>query len=245
MGAIRRPSRRIGAPRIRLRTSLDILQHRHIRGLPVATARKPRHDAQPDGRTARGGRWLPGVARRARSTTAPTTIEPASAALSPPAATPPAGEVLPLGGNPQAAVVDAASGSLVVLHARAQRRRGQPDRVRPIGEAPQRSATRSGDRRRHRRRGSAYAATRGGFFTVDLAAGTSTRTTIEGRQDTDFTAIARRADGRVVLGSADGKALTLSREQHRGEARPTSSRGWMRLSPRAIRRSCWTVPRPR
>jgi len=58
--------------------------------------------------------------------------------------------------------------------------------------------------------GSAYVATKGGFFTVDLAAGTATRTTVDGQQDTDFTAIARRADGRLVLGSADGKALTLS-----------------------------------
>jgi len=47
--------------------------------------------------------------------TTPKTIEPATAALSPPAETPPAGEVLPLGGNPQAAVMDAASGSLVVF----------------------------------------------------------------------------------------------------------------------------------
>ncbi len=139
-------------------------------------------------------------------TSTPKTIEPASAALSPPAETPPAGEVLPLGGNPQAAVIDGASGSLVVFtpgndaNLTVFGRSEKPRNVRLPGPATAVAAD----------GGSAYAATRGGFFTVDLAAGTSTRTTVEGEQDTDFTAIARRADGRLVLGSADGKALTLT-----------------------------------
>jgi DNA-binding beta-propeller fold protein YncE len=33
---------------------------------------------------------------------------------------------------------------------------------------------------------------------------------VEGQQETDFTAIARRADGKLVLGSADGAVYTLS-----------------------------------
>jgi len=141
--------------------------------------------------------------------TTPKTIEPATAALSPPAETPPAGEVLPLGGNPQAAVMDAASGSLVVFtpginggeaNLTVFGHSEKPRNVRLPGPA---SAVAAGG-------GSAYAATKGGFFTVDLAAGKATRTTVDGQQDTDFTAIARRADGRLVLGSADGKALTLS-----------------------------------
>ena len=49
----------------------------------------------------------------------------------------------------------------------------------------------------------------GGYFTADLAAGTATRVSIPDEPDTDFTAIARRADGRLVLGSADGSAYTL------------------------------------
>ncbi len=144
-------------------------------------------------------------------TPTPKTIEPAAAALSPPAETPPAGEVLPLGGNPQAAVIDAASGSLVVFTPGSTTgaeanltvfgRSEKPRKLRLPGPAT--AVTVDG-------RGSAYAATRGGFFTVDLAAGTATRTTVEGRQDTDFTAIARRADGLLVLGSADGTALTLT-----------------------------------
>ena len=143
--------------------------------------------------------------------TTPKTIEPASAALSPPAETPPAGEVLPLGGNPQAAVIDAASGALVVFTPRSPNndeanltvfgRSEKPRNVRLGGPATAVAAD---------GRGAAYAATRGGYFTVDLAAGTATRTTVEGEQNTDFTAIARRSDGRLVLGSSDGKALTLN-----------------------------------
>ncbi|MFY9337620.1 MAG: hypothetical protein WAO90_16690, partial [Mycobacterium sp.] len=41
---------------------------------------------------------------------APATIEPARAALSPRPATAPAGEIIPLGAGPEAAVVDAATG---------------------------------------------------------------------------------------------------------------------------------------
>lgn len=146
-------------------------------------------------------------------TSTPKTIEAASAAVSPPAETPPAGEVLPLGGNPQAAVMDAASGSLVVFTPGSDAnltvfgRSEKPRNVRLPGPATAVAAD---------GRGSAYAATRGGFFTVDLAAGTSTRATVEGEQDTDFTAIARRADGRLVLGSADGKALTLTSDNRVG-----------------------------
>jgi DNA-binding beta-propeller fold protein YncE len=140
-------------------------------------------------------------------TTTPKTIEPASAALSPPAETPPAGEVLPLGGNPQAAVIDAASGSLVVFTPGGDAnitvfgRSEKPRNVRLGGPAT--AVVADG-------RGSAYAATRGGYFAVDLGAGIATRTTVEGQQDTDFTAIAHRSDGRLVLGSSDGKALTLT-----------------------------------
>ena len=58
--------------------------------------------------------------------------------------------------------------------------------------------------------GRLYVTTRGGYFRVDLAAGGVTRVDIEGQQATDFTAIARRLDGKIVLGSADGAVYTLS-----------------------------------
>jgi DNA-binding beta-propeller fold protein YncE len=58
--------------------------------------------------------------------------------------------------------------------------------------------------------GRVYASTRGGYFRVDMRAGTATRVDIDGQPGADFTAIARRADGKLVLGSADGAVYTLS-----------------------------------
>ncbi len=55
-----------------------------------------------------------------------------------------------------------------------------------------------------------YASTRGGYFRIDLRAGTASRVDIEGQPGNDFTAIARRADGKLVLGSANGAVYTLS-----------------------------------
>lgn len=58
--------------------------------------------------------------------------------------------------------------------------------------------------------GTAYLAGRGGYVRVDLAAGTSDKIEITDAQDTDFTAIARRQDGTLVLGSADGAVYLLT-----------------------------------
>jgi DNA-binding beta-propeller fold protein YncE len=58
--------------------------------------------------------------------------------------------------------------------------------------------------------GTAYVSTRGGYFRVDVLTGDATRMDVEGARNTDFTAIARRDDGNVVLGSADGAVYTLS-----------------------------------
>jgi sugar lactone lactonase YvrE len=59
-------------------------------------------------------------------------------------------------------------------------------------------------------RGHVYASTHGGYFVVDIAAGRVNRVPVDGQEGTDFTAIARRADGRLVLGSADGAVYTLT-----------------------------------
>jgi hypothetical protein len=59
-------------------------------------------------------------------------------------------------------------------------------------------------------RGHALLATRGGYLTVDVATGIVARTDVGGQHDTDFTAIARRSDGRLVLGAADGSVFTLA-----------------------------------
>jgi DNA-binding beta-propeller fold protein YncE len=59
-------------------------------------------------------------------------------------------------------------------------------------------------------RGHVYASTHGGYFVVDIAAGRVNRVPVDGQEGTEFTAIARRADGRLVLGSADGAVYTLT-----------------------------------
>ncbi|WP_396931216.1 YncE family protein [Mycolicibacterium sp.] len=142
--------------------------------------------------------------------TPPPTIEPAGPAVSPPPATRPAGEILPLGGNPDAAVFDEQTGSLAVLTPGAEPQApatltlfsssGVPRELTLPGPA----TAIAGDGQ-----GAAYLSTRGGYVTVDLTAGTATPVSINGEAGTDFTAIARRADGRLVLGSADGTAYTL------------------------------------
>ena len=141
----------------------------------------------------------------------PPTIEPARAAQSPATSTTPAGLVLPLPGTEHSAVVDA--GMLVVLTAGADV--GAPATLSVFDPSGSRrtvplpgpsTAVVTGER------GSVYATTRGGLFTVDLAAGTATRTVLEEAAEADFTALARRADGRLVLGSADGVAYTLAED---------------------------------
>ena len=57
--------------------------------------------------------------------------------------------------------------------------------------------------------GLVYLSTRGGYLRVDVRAGRPTTMQVDGHEHTDFTAIARRADGRLVLGSADGAVYTL------------------------------------
>lgn len=139
----------------------------------------------------------------------PPTIAPAHAAVSPPAARPPAGVVRPLAGHATAVVFDAATASLVVLspdeagHATAtvMPAKGQ-GRAVPLSGA---ATAMTGDGGGH-----VYAATRGGYFRIDIAQGRANRVPVDGQDSTDFTAIARRADGKLVLGSADGAVYTLS-----------------------------------
>lgn len=177
-----------------------------------------------------GGRTLPydftGIARRAMAVTtvaaamfsagctkslidtAPPTIEAARPAQSPPTGVAPAGQVRPLPGAPRSAVVDDATGDLVVLTPDAGvltvfGRSGPSRVVRLPGPATALAADGAG---------LVFAAARGGFFTVELADGASHQTTVDGHPDTDFTAIARRGDGRMVLGSADGSVLTLAED---------------------------------
>ncbi len=129
--------------------------------------------------------------------------------MSPPVTGQPAGVVRPLRGNAQAAAFDAATGSLAVL-APGGEDQSVVVKMRPTG-APQvvplpgPATALAGDND-----GLAYVSTRGGYFRVDLRAGAASRVDVEGQNATNFTAIARRADGKLVLGSADGAVYTLS-----------------------------------
>jgi len=144
----------------------------------------------------------------------PPTIETARPALSPPPASAPAGRVLRLDGRARSALFDPATATLAVLNS-ADGSQPAADTVVLLGDsapprtvrlpAPVEALTGDG-------RGTAYAAARGAVVTVDLADGTATRREIPGHGDTDFTAVARRADGRLVLGSAAGAAYTLTPE---------------------------------
>jgi DNA-binding beta-propeller fold protein YncE len=116
--------------------------------------------------------------------------------------------VRPLAGHAEAAVFDAATASLAVLSPGVG---GQSmvtveppsGAVRPV-PLPGAATAMTGDND-----GRVYAATRGGYYRVDMRAGTATRVDVEGQPRADFTAITRRADGKLVLGSADGAVYTM------------------------------------
>lgn len=142
----------------------------------------------------------------------PPTIEPAAAAVSPPVSTPPAGQILPMAGRPQAALFDDRTGSLVVLSPGPDASAAATVTVFGAAVVP-RTVTLPGPATAIAGGGgTAYLSTRGGYFTVDLAAGSTKRVEVAGESGTDFTAIARRSDGRLVLGSADGAAYTLGND---------------------------------
>ena len=148
----------------------------------------------------------------------PATIEPAGAAASPPPGRPPVGEVLALGGRPTAALFDAATSSLVVFTPGTDPPTpGTLTIVGPTGAArpvvlPAGATAIAGDGE-----GAVYATIRGGFVTVDLATGRLTQTAIDGHVATDFTALARRADGRLLVGSAAGAVYVLADQTGSGQ----------------------------
>jgi hypothetical protein len=138
----------------------------------------------------------------------PPTISPARAADSPPTAATPDGVVLPLNGPGQAGVFDQSTRTLVVLGSDPAGRSvvttlssSSPARAVVLPAAA--TALTTDDL------GTAYVSARGGYFRVDVASGAVTRMDVEGAGNTDFTAIAQRADGKIVLGSADGAVYTL------------------------------------
>ena len=146
---------------------------------------------------------------------APPTIEPAQPADSPVLSQAPAGVVHPLDGKPQAAIFDRRTTQLVILTSGLAT--AAPAKIIAMGsqqtsprviDLPGPATALAGDGS-----GNAFLSTRGGYFMVDLSAGRVARVPVSGAETVDFTAIARRADGTVALGTADGSVYTLASGQ--------------------------------
>ncbi|MEE6177699.1 YncE family protein [Mycobacterium sp. 050134] len=157
---------------------------------------------------------------------APPTIEPAKAAQSPPVAQQPAGVVRPLGGQAAAATFDGGTHQLAVLTPGADPAApaiitafGEPQAAPRVFTLPGPATALTCDGH-----GTAYLATRGGYLVVDLSDGHPRFVSVAGAQQVDFTAIARRADGRLALGSADGAVYLLQAPDSTGAAAAVASR---------------------
>jgi DNA-binding beta-propeller fold protein YncE len=145
----------------------------------------------------------------------PRTIEPARPADSPPASQNPAGTVRALAGHPQAAVFDGDTQQLVVLCPGSEPAESASIAVFSAAPGPPRvielrarATALAGDDH-----GTVYLAARGGYLVVHLAGSVAEdpeSVSVADATTTDFTAIARRADGKLELGSADGAVYTVS-----------------------------------
>ncbi|ETW22941.1 hypothetical protein MGAST_16960 [Mycobacterium gastri 'Wayne'] len=146
--------------------------------------------------------------------TAPPTIPPAQPAVSPPVSKAPAGVIRPLSGHPQAALYDNGTRRLAVLTPGAVPSAPSSITVFDDAQTPPRVITLPGPATAMTcdDHGTAYLATRGGYFVVDLSDGHVAQVGVADAAGTEFTAIARRADGKLVLGSADGAVYVLDSE---------------------------------
>lgn len=149
--------------------------------------------------------------------TAPRTIEPAHAAVSPPVSQQPAGAVWPLAGHAAAAVFDGGTHQLAVLTPGNDPAApasvtvfGDPQAPPRVVELPGPATALADDDH-----GTAYLAARGGYLAVELSTGRVTQVRVADAAQTEFTAVAQRADGRLVLGSADGAVYTLAAQAPR------------------------------
>jgi outer membrane protein assembly factor BamB len=141
--------------------------------------------------------------------------EPAQPAQSPPLSQSPQGVVRSLDGRPLATIFDKRTLQLAVLVCRAGS--AAPTVVTILGaqkalprvvDLPGPATALTGDGG-----GTAYLSTRGGYFTVDLATGQVSRVAVNHGENIDFAAIARRADGIVVLGTPDGTLYAVAPDQ--------------------------------
>ncbi|MEO6795344.1 MAG: hypothetical protein ABI253_10715 [Mycobacterium sp.] len=154
-------------------------------------------------------------------TAPPPTIPPAQPAVSPAVTQHPAGTVRPLSGAATAAVFDAATGLLVTLSPGTDVQSpatvslfGAPGKDADVLAMPGPATALTGDGA-----GVAYLSGHGGYFTVDLTTRQISRIDVDDAAGADFTAIARRDDDTMVLGSADGAVYTLTPDGNRTAAR--------------------------
>jgi DNA-binding beta-propeller fold protein YncE len=142
----------------------------------------------------------------------PPTIEAARPAASPPVSHNPAGTVRPLDAHAGATLFDDGTHQLAVLAPGADPAApasltvfGQGQVAPRVIALPGPATALTGDGH-----GAVYLATRGGYVAVDLSTGRTARVAVTDSASVDFTAIARRADGKLVLGGADGAVYTLA-----------------------------------
>lgn len=142
----------------------------------------------------------------------PPTIEPARPAVSPPTAQKPAGAIRPLAARAEAAVFDRGTHQLAVLAPGADPAAGasltvfgDPQVAPRVILLPGPATALTGDGR-----GTVYLAARGSYFVVDLATGNAEQVRVPGAEQAEFTAVAQRSDGKLVLGSANGTVYTLA-----------------------------------
>lgn len=146
--------------------------------------------------------------------TAPPTIAPAQPAVSPATTARPFGTLRPLTGRATGAVFDATTGSLAVLIPGADAQAAAT--LQLVGSTARSVALPGpGNAVAGTGRGIAYVGGRGGYVAVDLATGAITRVDVDEAGGVDFTAIGQRADGTIVLGSADGAVYTLAADGKR------------------------------
>lgn len=150
----------------------------------------------------------------------------AQAAVSPPEAGTPAGTVWPLPGPASAAAFDAATASLVVVSPGSGGTSAVQSAVTILSAtgAARSVALPSAATALSCAGGQAYLSTRGGYLRVAVATGAVTHVDVDGQRTTDFTAIGRRSDGKLVLGSADGAVYTLASDTAVGARLDTADR---------------------
>jgi sugar lactone lactonase YvrE len=134
----------------------------------------------------------------------PPTIPVAEPAVSPPVTGVSDGVVKPLSAPGTAAFFDIRTSALVVLGPADQLTVLPTDGPTRTLALPAAATALTGDGS-----GEVWLSTRGGYLRVNVAAAAATPVEVDGHADTDFTAIARHTDGRLVLGSADGTLYTL------------------------------------